>query len=448
MPRVTEIVDPPVFSKAVRARIARFDGERATFAPSVQPPERPITDRAIAALEAHYQSQAERVIARYEHALATRDHNAARELAARYEPTWTSALSVERLAASVRDEATLHAQNHEHTLCTSALWSALLGPEEALRAALEAAADRAAHEGWWLRAQAFRAGARWLGATQWPDALRFDGVDPRPQRARTQPDPAWRALDPIARRWHIERAEGARLAALPSILAHAADESFLVRAQAYRSLGRVGHPAGIVAVRAGLRDAHPFARAQAARSLGWLGDAGSVSALWMLARRDMDEETQRASRDALARILVFWEYWGEWPAVLSDRARVATVAERLRAMGAFGAVQLPVERAPSCGRPSLRIQGHRYEPSAYDDEATRELDAQRNAGNAPDQLLSRIDDALARNDLRAFALCAAAVSMQRAFDCEPRLRSLCAHDERSVAFHARRACDALRSFRC
>lgn len=448
MPRVTDIIDPPVFLRSVRARLARYDAERAVFAPSVHAPERPWIEREITALEAHYQSQAERVIARYERALATDDRAAAREIAARYEPSWSGALSVERLAAAVRDEATLHAHNDEHTLATRDIWSALLGPDDALLAALEASAERAVAQGRWLRAQAFRAGAMWLGGARWPDELRFDGVDPRPQRARAQPDPAWRSLDPLARRWHAERAESGRLTALPSLIAHAADESFLVRAQAYRSLGRVGHPSAIVAARAGLGDPHPFARAQAARSLGWLGDAGSVASLWRVAKRDPDEETQRASRDALSRILVLWEHWGEWPALLSDRRRVAALAERLRVMGAFGAVRLPLDGAPSCGKPSARIAGHRYDPSDHHEDASREHEAQRNAGNAPDRLLARLDDALARNDLRAFANCAAAASMLRALECEPRLRALRAHDEPSVAFHARRACAALRVFRC
>ncbi len=445
MPRITDIVDVPVFLAVVRQRLARGLGERCVFGRSHIDAARP-HQPSIESARAAAQRDADRAMASVRDALA-RPHDPSLLRAVSWQYGFSSAASEAQLVEAARARVELATQNHEHTYSTSAHRLATLAPRDEARAACEAIAEAQLAEGRWLQAQAWRAAAFSLGAERRPDAIDFDGDDPRPARAREQPSTRFRAQPWRQRHWLAWDCKNYGITDVPTLVAEAHDESFSVRARVYRSLGQVGHPAAVFTLRDALEDAHPFARAQAARALGWLGDAGAVEALLGRARRDMDEEVQRASRDALARIVALWEHWGEWPAILSSPSKLAQVAQRFRLIGAFGAVDLPVDDAPSCGRESERVHGHRYDYNHYFEDAQREHEAQANAGNDRAKLGARIDDALDRNDTRALGSLCAAVSALGADECEPRLRALSTHSERAVAFHAARALRASRARR-
>jgi HEAT repeat protein len=77
---------------------------------------------------------------------------------------------------------------------------------------------------------------------------------------------------------------------------------FRVRAQAAISLGTVeGSSASVVALSGALKDVHPAVRAAAASSLGRVGDPSSMSALRAL-ERDPEEPVRSAARAALDRL--------------------------------------------------------------------------------------------------------------------------------------------------
>lgn len=446
MPHITTIVDPPVFLQAVRARLARFDGERCVFGRARARFDQPATNDAVAILSVKRDesARAESALRAYREELRSgSDPSKLRVLSWQF--GFSSAKSDAELERAARDRVELAAQNHEHTYSSREEILCTLSADSERAPQCEALAQREHDRGRWLHAQAWRAAARWLGSDALPSHWsNRDDEDPRPQRARSQPSPTFREQPWRQRHWLAWDAKNYGITDVPTLLLASDDESFCVRARAYRSLGQVGHCAAVFALREALRDPHPFARAQAARSLGWLGDAGAVAPLLVRARRDGDDEVRRASSDALARIVALWEFWGEWPAILSSDTKTRDVAAKLRLIGAFGAVDLPRDDAPSCGKPSQRIAGTRYEYNAYFDDAQREHDAQRNAANDRAKLPSRIDDALERNDTRALAALCAAVSMLDATECEPRLRALSTHTESAIAFHAARALRIMR----
>jgi hypothetical protein len=435
VPHITTIVEPAVFLTIVRARLARFDGDRCVFGRAharFDVPALVDLDRA----RAIEHEKAQRQLAAFREARRGADDPAKLRVA-----SWSHGFSWERSDDELEREALaraeLAAQNNEHMYSTrEAVLCSIAGTADEC----EALARREFDRGRWLHAQAWRAAARWLGARCSPGEWSFgDRPDPRPERARSQPSPTFRAQPWKQRRWLTDNGNNDGIAELPTLLLAADDESFIVRASAYRALGRAGHLAAVFALREGLRDPHPFARAQAARSLGWIGDASAVAPLLVRAKRDADDEVRRAASDALARIIALWERWGEWPEILASRAKTEAVAAKLRLVGAFGAVELPVADAPRCGKPSARIAGVRYEPEGYLDEAQREHEAQLNAGNDRSKLATRIDDAVDRNDTRALASLLAAVSALGARECDARVAALCEHSESAIAFHAARA---------
>ncbi|MFO0559013.1 MAG: HEAT repeat domain-containing protein [Polyangiales bacterium] len=434
MPHITTIVDPAMFLQAVRSRLARFEGDRCALG------------RASARCDLAVRSDPGRTRAVEEEKgrVALAAFRAARRAAT--DPStlralsWQHGLSAaqtdEELDRAARAKVELSVQNDEHTYSTR---EAVLCTFADSIDECEALAQRELDRGRWLHAQAWRSAARWLGGTRSVTDLDFAGRDdPRPERARAQPSPTFRTQPWKQRHWLAWDAKNDGITDLPTLLLASDDESFVVRARAYRSLGQAGHLAATFALREGLRDPHPFARAQAARSLGWLGAAMAVGPLLVRAKRDSDDEVRRAASDALARIIALWEYWGEWPEILASRAKTASVAAKLRLVGAFGAVELPVPDAPRCGKPSVRVAGVRYEYRSYFEDAQREHDAQRNAGNDRSKLGARIDDALARNDTRALAALLAAVSTLGASECDARVAELCEHAESAIAFHAAR----------
>ncbi|MBL8684449.1 MAG: HEAT repeat domain-containing protein [Myxococcales bacterium] len=338
---------------------------------------------------------------------------------------------------------TIAAQNADRTYTTARAWTLAL---EHTTSAWRTLADEELTAGRWLHAQAARAAAWALGDEARPDALAFDpDHDPRDARSREQPSRRANEQPWTQREWLAGASVGYGLVDLPTLVAWSADESFAVRTRVYRSLGKVRHIAALPTLREATRDPHPFSRAQAVRSLGWIGDVGATERLVLLARKDPSLEVQRSARVALERIVALWEHWGEWIDLARDADRAALVVKRLATLRAFGDVTLPVSHTISLGTPIKRVDGFRYDPAQWTDDASAEdraLDASRRDARS---IVARIEDARARKDAPTLILLCATASQNADTSAIPVLRELTEHKERAVTFHARRALRALRA---
>ncbi|MDP3276612.1 MAG: HEAT repeat domain-containing protein [Deltaproteobacteria bacterium] len=430
MARILDLVDPPRFLAHVHERLTRFSAD-ATWGDRARHPTHYAQSREAFAQTVEAQSQ--RRLA---------DGPRARLPWRAKEPTPHTAPTVEAIAAE-REIVALEVQNYRAAEHTSAQWHATLAPAaDAALAQWTALAETQWNADCWLQATVSRC-ASWLLGAPGPMVSARDASDPRPASILAQPELAIRAMPLRPRHWHAWELAKSGLSRLPTLIVLALDESAIVRARAYRSLGQVGHCAVVPLLRDALEDPQVFARAQAARSLGWIADPGAVAALVNLARRDPEPEVQRSARVALARIVAYWEHYGEWDAVLTSPARIRALAQRLRAAGAFGDVALPLRDPPSFGRPTERIEGFRYAYDLWlddDVEVTRSLSRE-----AREQLPERFAQASQRKDPRTLATLCLLASRSGTRDAHEALEALRAHPLPALRWSARRALAVLRA---
>ncbi|MDC0673558.1 HEAT repeat domain-containing protein [Nannocystis radixulma] len=215
---------------------------------------------------------------------------------------------------------------------SSARWreylAALESPERWL------AAGRAREtEGWTIEANACFAAARWLEPACAAEIAEVVAARPAglPNEMNDLPMRDFPQLEFRRRHWHAWGMKNCGRLYIPSLLRWECDPNFSVRARIYRSLGQRPHPAAIAALHEGTDDPHPFARAQAVRSLGWCADPTFVARLRELASDDPDANVRRTAAKAVQRIVGWWTYFGEWPAIVTNKARTTEVVHALAA---------------------------------------------------------------------------------------------------------------------
>ena len=435
MANILQIVAPLEFAAFVRAQLGRADGDEGIYRrhQAIEAPAKKLTREAFALA---VQRESDRALVAQREALAKpEDPRLLRLVSWQYGAT--KADTVEGLEQAARKRVALTVQSFAMDYRSSAQWLAAIEPRDP-RGAWLSLADRQQAEGRWLQARASRAAARWLDPTvsldppAGTDDPAREFIDPtRERRFEGQP---WKQ-----RHWLAWDCKNYGLLEIATLLAVDGDESFSVRARVYRSLGQLAHPAAVHALREGLGDPHPFARAQAARSLGWISDPAAVPALLGLARTDEEPEVKRSARVALARIVAYWEHYGRWPQVLTDRDELRNAAKKLRAAGAFGDVMLPIQDAPDLGPEQNRDPNFRYDYHQWFEDAARE-DAMLDAALRASTLITdRFSLALERKDARELCMALAIASRTGDASCEQAVRGLLAHPEPTVQWHARRA---------
>jgi hypothetical protein len=190
-----------------------------------------------------------------------------------------------------------------------------------------------------IQANAALAAARWLDpATDGlaADIVRNRRLESLPERLIEQPQPGFRAQGCGERHWRAWDMKNHDGVDVPSLIAYACDENFLVRARIYRSLGQQPLVAAVAVLREGLLDPDDFARAQAVRSLGWIGEPTSLDRLLRLASDDPSVEVRRSARLAAQRIVGYWMFYGEWRTIVRKSRRTFEVARQLAAIGLGG----------------------------------------------------------------------------------------------------------------
>jgi hypothetical protein len=185
-------------------------------------------------------------------------------------------------------------------------WLALAADHEASRRLYQANAALAAAR--WIDLSA-PAAARTAAAAAEIVRGRRDAAVPEPLRGHLRP--GFRAESVHRRHWLAWDMKNRGMLDVPSLIAHACDENFWVRARVYRSLGQQPMVASVHVLLEGLLDPHRFARAQAARSLGWIGAPVGLDRLLRLAADDPSPEVRRAARQAAERIASYWVLYGE-----------------------------------------------------------------------------------------------------------------------------------------
>jgi len=217
---------------------------------------------------------------------------------------------------------------------SSARWREYLAALDSPARWLAAGRAREA-EGWTIEANACFAAARWLAPACAPEIAEVVAARPAglPDEMHWLPMPDFPRLEFRKRHWHAWGMKNAGRLYIPSLLRWESDANFSVRARIYRSLGQRPHPAAIAALHEGTGDPHPFARAQAVRSLGWCADPTFVARLGELAADDLDPDVRRTAAKAIQRIVGYWTYYGEWPAIATSEARATAVVHALAAAG-------------------------------------------------------------------------------------------------------------------
>jgi hypothetical protein len=223
-----------------------------------------------------------------------------------------------------------------------------------------------------IEANAALAAATWLDPdlTHRADEIRAARPHDRlPDRLVEQPRPGFRATGWGHRHWLAWDMKNYGRLDVPSLIAYACDENFSVRARIYRSLGQQPHAAAVPVLREGTLDPHPFARAQACRALGWISDPTVVGRLREVATRDRSPDVRRAAVQAFQRIVGYWTFYGEWPALVKDREGLS---DRLAELPAKGLGHFAYELQPTAWqRPELQRALKRYALAPPRDDPAR-----------------------------------------------------------------------------